>query len=45
MFLCISYIGLPDTYNEEIWENSNRLANSGFFTNREDIPKIKFEEN
>jgi len=37
----VHYEGFPNIYDEEIWENSARLANYQFFTGREDLPKLR----
>ena len=44
-YLYITYLELPECFDEEIWENSNRIAKLGFFTDWIDIPKIVFEKN
>lgn len=42
--IVITYENLPSIYNEEIIENSGRLAAHGFFTSRPDVPKILFDD-
>ena len=44
-YLHVTYLNLPKCFDEEIWENSNRIATTGFFTDREDIPKLEFKNN
>ena len=44
-YIAVSYDKFPNIYNEEIGENSNRLAKFGFFSKREDIPKLVYNEN
>ena len=41
-YLHVTYLDLPKFFNEEIWEKSDWIASPGFFTNREDIPKLSF---
>lgn len=42
--LFIHYEGFPNLLDEELSAKSSRLASHGFFTEREDIPKIKWTE-
>lgn len=36
----IHYMGLPNSFDEEICFSSSRLAKHGFLTSRNDIPKL-----
>lgn len=44
-YIAVTYDKFPNIYNEEIGENSNRLAKFGFFTERDDIPKLVYNDN
>lgn len=41
----MTYLDLPNCFDEEIWENSDRLATAGFYTDRNDIPKYELTKN
>lgn len=43
--IVVTYENLPSIYNEEIVENSSRLAAFGVFTSRSDLPKLIFDDN
>jgi hypothetical protein len=38
----VHYIGFDEALDEVFFKNSPRLAQSGFYTNRCDIPQYKF---
>lgn len=40
----IHYMDLPNSFDEEICLKSSRLATHGFFTSREDIPKLSWTD-